>query len=62
MIRGPVGQQARIGSSQGAQRFGREFIAAINRIQYNQGNDINGLAGRAACAAVHKLGNSLDAC
>jgi hypothetical protein len=60
MTRGLAGRQARIGSSQGAERFSREFIAAINRIQYNQGNDINGLAGQASCAARHELGSCLD--
>ena len=37
--------QEKIGSGAAALRFAGEFIAGINRIQYNQGNGINALAG-----------------
>lgn len=37
--------QERTGSGPAAGRFAGEFVAGINRIQYNQGNDINALAG-----------------
>lgn len=37
--------QERIGSGAAAVRFAGEFVAGINRIQYNQGNGINALAG-----------------
>ncbi|BDA40407.1 Prenylcysteine oxidase [Coccomyxa sp. Obi] len=37
--------QDRIGTSAAADLFAKEFVAGINRIQYNQGNDINALAG-----------------
>ena len=45
--------QQRIGSGAAAQRFAGEFIAGINRIQYNQGNGINALAGN--CAYISYL-------
>ena len=37
--------QEKIGSGPAALRFAGEFIAGINRIQYNQGNGISALAG-----------------
>lgn len=37
--------QDRIGTGAGATLFAKEFVAGINRIQYNQGNSINALAG-----------------
>jgi hypothetical protein len=37
--------QERLGKSRGAQLLAKEFAAGINRIQYNQGNGINALAG-----------------
>ncbi|KAK9917016.1 hypothetical protein WJX75_010018 [Coccomyxa subellipsoidea] len=37
--------QDRIGTGAAANLFAKEFVAGINRIQYNQGNSINALAG-----------------
>ena len=47
----------KIGSGPAALRFAGEFIAGINRIQYNQGNGISALAGMPrnhfATTAIH---------
>jgi hypothetical protein len=37
--------QARLGSSEKATLFVREFLGAVNRVQYNQNNSISALAG-----------------
>ena len=44
-LTGDVDAQGRIGRGPPAQRFAGEFVAGINRIQYNQGNGINAMAG-----------------
>ncbi len=38
-------RQARIGDGAAARRLAAELVAGINHVQYNQGNDINALAG-----------------
>ncbi len=43
---GDAEAQGRIGWGTAAQKFAEEFVAGINRIQYNQGNGINAMAGR----------------
>lgn len=42
---GCVNFQARIGAGPSAELFAREFLAGIQRINYNQGNGLNALAG-----------------
>ena len=44
-----IGFQARIGSGPSAQQFAQEFLAGIQRINYNQGNGLNALAGPCWC-------------
>ena len=34
-----------LGGDTGSQRYAEEFIAAVNRVNYNQGNGINALVG-----------------
>ena len=34
-----------LGSDLGSQRYAAELIAAINRVNYNQGNGLNALVG-----------------
>ena len=46
MLTSDAEAQGRIGWGPAAQRFAGEFVAGINRIQYNQGNGINDMAGR----------------
>lgn len=38
--------QAYIGSDERSMRFGRELVAAVNRVNYNQGNSLNAMAGQ----------------
>ncbi len=33
------------GTDESSYRFGSEFVAAVNRVNYNQDNGINALAG-----------------
>ena len=47
--------QDRIGTGSAASLFAKEFVAGINRIQYNQGNGINALAGVLATALASLL-------
>jgi hypothetical protein len=42
---GCCARQARIGDGAAARRLAAELVAGINHVQYNQGNDINALAG-----------------
>lgn len=35
-----------LGRSPAAARFGSEFVAAVNKVNYNQGNTLNALAGQ----------------
>lgn len=35
-----------LGSGAAGERFGREFIAGINHVNYNQNNSLNALAGQ----------------
>ena len=52
--------QGRIGWGTAAQRFAGEFVAGINRIQYNQGNGINAMAGRLFRALLLPIRDNLQ--
>ena len=40
-----IHSQARLGSGPSAELFLKEFLAGIQRVNYNQGNGLNALAG-----------------
>ena len=40
-----------LGTSQVATRFGSEFVAAVNKVNYNQANTLNAFAGQ-PCTSV----------
>ena len=42
-----------LGTSQAASRFGSEFVAAVNKVNYNQANTLNAFAGQ-PCTLYHK--------
>ncbi len=55
--------QEEIGLGPAAERFAGEFVAGINRIQYNQGNGINALAGeQLSTVNFPRWASGLEAC